>query len=307
MKKLASAVALLTFPFVLSLHASMQSSENFNITENKAPQRIVSAGNGVTELIYALGAGDRVIAVDSTSQWPPAARRLPKLGYHKRLSPEGILAMAPTLLIGTDDMGPDATISQLESAGLQVESLPVDFTVKTMRYRIEHLAKLLGKESQGKKLWASIEKSLNEAKTLAKGRKDQPKVLFMMAMGGRTPSVSGSQTAANAMIELAGGTNVAAAHFNSYKPLSNEALMEMAPDVIIYADRGNGITPEQMLSMQPILRQTPAGKSGKVIPIDGTLLLGGLGPRTGEMAMKLAQDLYSEASDLATSETLNES
>ena len=312
-KKLAGAVALLTLPLMTTLQASTHNSEQparsstevagqttvvmDKVADKKtAPQRIVSAGNGVTELLYALGAGDQVIAVDSTSQWPPETRKLPRLGYHKQLSSEGILAMAPTLLIGTDVMGPPATISQLKSAGVHIESLPIDFTVKTMHYRIERLAKLLGKEAQGKQLWASIKQSLDEAQRLANSRKEHPKVLFLLATGGRTPSVSGSHTAANAMIELAGGTNVAASKFSSYKPLSNESLLEMAPDVIIYSDRGDGTTPEQILAMQPALKQTPAGRSGKVVGIDGTLLLGGLGPRTGETAIKLAKILYADDS-----------
>ena len=311
MKKLAGAIALLTLPLLTAQASFIKSEQTLSSMEEHtvqlekkaAPERIVSAGNGVTELIYALGAGDQVVAVDVTSNWPTATHQLPKLGYHKQMSAEGILAMAPTLLIGTDDMGPPSTISQLKTAGVQVESLPLEFSTENIKYRIEYLAKLLNKEDQGKKLWQSIKTSLDKAQSLADSRKNRPKVLFLLAMGGRTPSVSGDNTAANALIELAGGDNVAASEFTSYKPLSNESLLEMAPDVIIYADRGDGTTPQQIINMQPALKQTPAGRSGKVIAIDGSLLLGGLGPRTGETAIKLAKILYCD-DDKATANSV---
>ncbi|MET4696499.1 ABC-type hemin transport system substrate-binding protein [Endozoicomonas sp. NE35] len=118
----------------------------------------------------------------------------------------------------------------------------------------------------------------------------------MLAMGGRTPSVSGSDTSAHALIELAGGVNPAAEQFSSYKPLSNEALLMLAPDVVVFSDQGKGTTPQQLIDMQPILKQTPAGKSGRLIAIDPGMLLGGLGPRTGELAVELAKAFFTSES-----------
>ncbi|WP_330925992.1 heme/hemin ABC transporter substrate-binding protein [Candidatus Sororendozoicomonas aggregata] len=255
-------------------------------------QRIISAGNGITELIYALGAGDQVVAVDITSNWPPETRNVPRLGYHRQLSAEGILAMKPTVLIGTEDMGPPATLTQLKNAGVKVVALPLKYSEEAIHQQIVSLGKLLDKEKEGKALWASVQSSFQKARALADSHENKPKVMFLLAMGGRSLSVSGSNTAADAMIELAGGINVAADQFASYKPLSKEALLQMAPEFIIYADRGDGLTPEQLLTMQPALRKTPAGRDGNVIALDGSLLLGGFGPRTGETAMRLAGMLY---------------
>ncbi|WOG27680.1 hemin ABC transporter substrate-binding protein [Endozoicomonas sp. 8E] len=257
-------------------------------------KRIVSAGNGITEIIYALGAGDQLVAVDLTSNYPPQVNKLPKLGYHKQLSAEGILALKPDMLIGTDDMGPETTITQLEMAGLEVESYAIKNSAKNIHERIHSLAKLLDKEKEGEVLWKSIDSDLKAAKEMADGN-DKPRVLFLLAMEGRNPSVSGAGTEANALIKLAGGFNPAEAQFNSYKPLSNESLLILAPDVIIYSDRGRGLTMEQLLESQPVLKQTPAGKNARVIPLDGRLLLGGLGPRTGETALSLAKAFYPES------------
>lgn len=284
MKKLIKNLAIAACVPLSVLSLSAQASL-------KDDARIVSAGNGITEIIYALGAGDQLVAVDLTSNYPAEVNKLPKLGYHKQLSAEGVLALKPDVLIGTEDMGPPATIKQLEMAGLMVESYPTRNSAENIKERITALSELLGKEQEGQALWQSIRKDLESAKAIAKG-KDKPKVLFLLAMEGRTPSVSGGGTEANALIELAGGVNPAEEQFTSYKPLSSEALLTMAPDVIIFSDRGKGTSGEQLLESQPILKQTPAGKSGRVIPVDGRLLLGGLGPRIGETAVKLAKDFY---------------
>ncbi|MET4696498.1 ABC-type hemin transport system substrate-binding protein [Endozoicomonas sp. NE35] len=132
-----------------------------------SPPRIISAGNGITEIIYALGAGDQLIAVDSTSVYPAEVHRLPKLGYHKQLSAEGILAMNPSILVGTDDMGPPATIEQLKGAGLTISALPLQNNADNIQLRIESLAKLLDREQEGKRLWKSVSESLSEARAIA--------------------------------------------------------------------------------------------------------------------------------------------
>ncbi|WP_062265654.1 heme/hemin ABC transporter substrate-binding protein [Endozoicomonas arenosclerae] len=293
-KKLLAPLAAALLPLSLSFSTMatvINAPQEASASEEK---RIISAGNGITEIIYALGAGDQVIAVDLTSNYPAQVNKLPKLGYHKQLSAEGILALKPDMLIGTDDMGPKSTITQLEMAGLEVESYNTDNSAENIHERISSMATLLGKEQEGKELWQSIDNDLKAAEKLAEG-KDKPKVLFLLAMEGRTPSVSGSGTEANALIKLAGGYNPAEEQFNSYKPLSNESLLVMAPDIIIYSDRGRGLTQEQLLDSQPVLKQTPAGKNGRIMMVDGRLLLGGLGPRTGETALGLAKAFYPES------------
>ena len=272
-------------------------------------QRIVSAGNGVTEIIYALGAGDQVIAVDQTSTWPTEVNQLPRLGYHKQLSAEGILALEPTMLIGTEDMGPPSTLAQLESAGVEVEALPLKHTAESIENQIKSLASILGKEQQGNALWEDIEDSLDEAKALAasyeKKHEKKVPVLFVLAMGGRSPTIAGTGTAANAMIGLAGGYNPAAEQFKGYKALSNEAMLLLAPEVIIFpgSTSNPNMTPETLLEQMPILKQTPAGKSGRVVAIDGNMLLGGLGPRTGDVALSLAKSFYLDQGNPSSNES----
>ena len=135
-------------PLLLSTTIGLSATSVAN--ESHGIDRIVSAGNGVTEIIYALGAGDHVVAVDQTSTWPAEVNKLPRLGYHKQLSAEGILALQPSMLIGTTDMGPPSTLAQLESAGVEVEALPLDHSAVSIEKQITALAAILGKEAEGR-------------------------------------------------------------------------------------------------------------------------------------------------------------
>lgn len=83
-------------------------------------QRVVSVGFGVTQLIDALGAGEEIVAVDSTSKAFAKARNLPVLGYQRKLAAEGIIALKPTVVIGSEEMGPEVMLSQLKQAGIAV-------------------------------------------------------------------------------------------------------------------------------------------------------------------------------------------
>ena len=94
------------------------------------PPRIVTLGGTITEIVFALGAGERVVGVDASSSFPEAVNQLPKVAYHRRLSAEGVLSLRPTLIIATTEAGPPEAIQQLRSAGVTVLVLPHDPTVE---------------------------------------------------------------------------------------------------------------------------------------------------------------------------------
>ena len=79
------------------------------------PQRIVSAGGDITEIIYQLGAGDRVIGLDSTSNFPADAAEKAQIGYIRNLAAEGILSLDPDILIAAHDAGPPPAVEQLRT------------------------------------------------------------------------------------------------------------------------------------------------------------------------------------------------
>ncbi|WP_461538745.1 heme/hemin ABC transporter substrate-binding protein [Spongorhabdus nitratireducens] len=261
-------------------------------------QRLVTIGSSTTELAFALGAGDRVVAVDVTSKHPQQALKLPKVGYYRSLSAEGILSMKPDVLLGTDEMGPPAIFNQLQAGKVQIEQLPAGSDVDNLKRRIELMAQMFEQPQAGQDLWIKIDNQLKAAAKMAEGKR--PRVLFMLSHTG-TPMMGGGDTEIDTLITLAGGINVAAEYFDSYRQVSAESLLTMQPDILIVsasslADK----SVEQLLSVQPGLAATPAGINKRVEVVDGTLLIGGLGPRTGEAVLELARKFYPASPSLMT-------
>lgn len=255
-----------------------------------ASEKIISAGSAVTELIFALEQQDKLVAVDVTSELPSESQ-LPKVGYHRRLSAEGLLALGADRLIGSDEMGPETTLSQLRSAGVEVDIVNTKSTPEGLLERIDEIAELTDSKSQATILKQEVNAQIA---TLNKNKAKQTsakKVLFLLIHEGRPANVAGSDTTPNAIIELAGGINPAATQLTSYKPLSNEAIIEMQPDMILVSGRSyhklGGA--EEILKKLPMLAATPAGQNKQFVQIDGHALVGGLGLKSLSEAARLSE------------------
>lgn len=257
----------------------------------QAAGRVVSVGGALTEIVYGLGARDLLVAVDSTSTFPPEAEGLPDVGYIRALSAEPILALSPDLVLAVEGSGPEATLRQLRQAGVRVEMINEEPGAELVPGRIRAVAVLLGREPAGEALAARVEEELDRAQELVADATSRPRVLFVMSAGRGAPQAAGRNTAAARIIELAGGVN-AVDGYAGYKPLSAEAAVAAAPDVVLAMDStvealgGAGA----MLDL-PELRQTPAGREGRLVAMDGLLLLG-FGPRTGQAVQTLARALH---------------
>lgn len=258
-----------------------------------AQQRIISAGSAVTEILLALGAEETLIAVDVTSEIPPSLA-VPNVGYHRQMSAEGLLALSPTLVIGSDEMGPDSTLQQLKTAGIKVEIVNNESSPQGLLNRIEQIATLTNRQSQAnplKKLVNQQIKQLTHNQPIASAQK---KVLFLLLHEGRAANVAGRDTTPDSIIQLAGAINPAASQLSSYKPLSMEAMIEMQPDVILVSGRSyqkmGGA--DAILHSLPMLAATPAGEHKQILTIDGHALVGGLGFKSLAEAKRLNALLY---------------
>ncbi|MFC5080822.1 Hemin-binding periplasmic protein HmuT precursor [Vibrio thalassae] len=259
----------------------------------QAAEKIVSAGASVTELIYALDAQSKLVGVDVTSVTPEGAN-IPKVGYHRALSAEGLLALEPTLVIGSDEMGPKPTLDQLTRAGVDVEVVDPSSTIEGLNHRIDQIAKLTDSEANVAQLKDKVAQQVNDLNSNQPNPSEVKKVLFLLIIEGRPANVAGKGTTPDAIIELAGGINPAASQIDSYKPLSNEAMVEMQPDVILvsgssYEKMGSS---DAVLKAMPLLAATPAGKNGDIVTIDGHALVGGLGLKSLAEAKRINALLY---------------
>ncbi|KDN29046.1 hemin receptor [Vibrio fortis] len=283
-KGLLSMAALLGFS--LATHSAIAADDAHQ-------QRIISAGSAVTELVLALGAEDQLVAIDVTSRFPQSDK-LPKIGYHRNLSAEGLIALQPTTLIGSDEMGPDTAISQLKSAGVDVEIVNTEASVEGLLKRIDQIAEITHTEENSKAVKESVNKKIAALEANQVPQNEAKKVLFLLLHEGRPANVAGSETSPNAIIELAGGINPAAESLTSYKPLSMESMVEMQPDVILVSGRSyqkmGGA--DAILKSLPMLAATPAGMNKQIITVNGSALVGGLGLASLAEAKRLNARIY---------------
>ncbi|MDE1350317.1 ABC transporter substrate-binding protein [Vibrio aestuarianus] len=258
-----------------------------------AQQRIISAGSAVTEVLLALGTEDQLVAVDVTSEIPPSLA-VPKIGYHRQMSAEGLLALSPTLLLGSDEMGPDTTLQQLKAAGIKVEIVNNESSPQGLLDRIDKIATLTNRQPQAEPLKKSVNQQIRQLVDNKPIASAQKKVLFLLLHEGRATNVAGRDTTPNSIIQLAGAINPAADQLSSYKPLSMEAMIEMQPDIILVSGRSyqkmGGA--DAILKSLPMLAATPAGKNRQIITIDGHALVGGLGFKSLAEAKRLNALLY---------------
>ncbi len=265
-----------------------------NLFANEVPpQRVVSAGSAVTELLIALDAKASLVAVDVTSELPKEME-LPTVGYHRRLSAEGLLSLNPTKLIGSDEMGPATTLNQLKSAGIEVDVVNTESTIEGLYQRIEEVAGIMNREPQAIELKKQVSEQVTTLEGNQPATEDKKKVLFLLIHEGRPANVAGLETTPDAIIKLAGGENPAADKLSSYKPLSTESMVEMQPDVILVSGRSyekmGGV--DAILKAMPLLAATPAGMNKNILTIDGHALVGGLGLKSLSEAKRLNGLLY---------------
>jgi len=238
--------------------------------------RIAVAGGSITEILYALNAGDRIVAVDSTSNFPPSATQLPQIGYVRNLSTEGLLSLSPTRVIGEHDMGPPAVLAQLEALDVDVLRIPEAFTAEGIAAKVRCVAAALGQDDDGERL---IEEML-AATPIERAQSTRPaRGIVLLGLRAGAPVAAGRDTSGDGLLRMAGAENQFAS-IEGWKPISVEAMAAAGPDFIVIPERGlreaGGI---DALLAHPALRLTPAARTRRVIAMDGMTMLG-FGPRT---------------------------
>lgn len=261
-------------------------------TDPERSSRIVAVGGSVTEVVFALGEKDRLVARDSTSTYPQEAIDLPDVGYIRALSPEGVMSVDPDLILMLEGSGPQEAVDVLKSSGIAIADVPEGFTAESIVAKVRAIGAALGVPDKAEKLSVQLERDLEAAQVDAASRASDLRVLFILSNRGGRILASGADTAADGIIELAGGTN-AILDFSGYKQLSDEAILSAAPDVVLMMDRGgnHGAGADELFA-HPALGQTPAGKSGNLIRMGGQYLLG-FGPRTADAIRDLSAELSS--------------
>ncbi|WP_246668893.1 hemin ABC transporter substrate-binding protein [Ancylobacter sp. TS-1] len=256
-------------------------------------QRILAIGGAVTETLYALGLEDRIVAVDTSSTYPPRAlAEKPNVGYMRALSPEGVLSVGPDLIIAVESAGPPDAVKVLKGASIPFETLPEARDAETVLANIRRVARLAGVPERGEELAQAIAADF-AALAQMRARIAAPRsAIFVLSASGAAPVVGGAGTGAQAMFDLAGVAN-AVQGLNGYKPAVGEALLAADPYAIVLMKDQNHALSDDAIRAMPAFAGARATAEGRLFRINGGYLLS-FGPRTPQAARDLAARVYPE-------------
>lgn len=269
-------------------------------TDAAVIERVISAGGSISEWLVAVGAEQQLVGVDTTSLHPQSLQALPSVGYQRQLAAEGVLTLQPQVLFGSDEMGPPPVLQQLRSAGVQIETLPVDANILAVSQAVRRIGAVLARSEQAEQALSTFKQGIwLQQQKLALIDGAAPRVLLVFSVGHGNPLTAGTNTVGDWLIKQAGGENLAV--HAGFKALSSESMLALNPQVIIVADRHNqGLAAlESILSHASALQYSDAVKNKRIVALDPTLLVGGLGPRLPEQIAQLMDAFYPQFPSVA--------
>lgn len=278
----------------------MHSSAGLTVAAEPAVQRVISAGGSISEWLVAVGGEAHLVGVDTTSLHPARLQDLPSVGYQRQLAAEGVLTLQPQLLIGSAEMGPPPVLEQLRGAGVHIEIVPVDANLHAVQQTVRRIGQVLQREQQAEHLLDDFQQAMAlQQQKLKQLQSAAPRVLLVFSAGHGNPLTAGGNTVGDWLIKQAGGENLA--RHQGFKALSDESVLALNPQIIIVADRHNkGLKAlSDVLSSTPAMQHTDAFKNQRIIAIDPTILVGGLGPRMPEQVAQLIEVFHPQLHTVA--------
>jgi iron complex transport system substrate-binding protein len=254
------------------------------------PQRIVSIAPSNTEILFAVGAGDRVVGRDEFSDYPEAAKNVTNIGSaFEELNTELIVSLEPDLVLAAEINTPEQ-VKQLEDLGITVYYLNNPHTLEELYTNLEIVSQLTRTEPEAAALVESLQERVAavDEKIAPVGAK--PSVFYELdSTDPSKPFTAGKDTFITLLIERAGGSNIAA-DLEGYPQLSLEQIVAADPEIIILGDSMWGVTPE-MVASRPGWENLSAVKNGNVVPFDDNLV-SRPGPRLVDGLEQLAKLLH---------------
>lgn len=264
--------------------------------DGKKDMRIVCLSKHLTEMVFALGKGHDIVAVDLSSTFPDSAKLLKTVGYHRALSPESIISMNPDLVIHSNDIGPENVLPQITKAGLDVKAFGGANTIDSARLLLKELGQFFGEEKKADSIIAKMDEEIAKANDTIRGMNIHDSVKVMIIHFGLRNNnyfvMSGRSGVGDKMLRLA-GASVALYDGKGSREMSAEAVAMANPDVIIATDFGfdrmGGM--EKFITGVPGVSLTNAGKNKRIVRFEEHDIIY-FGPRTGENLLKLVHLLY---------------
>ncbi|MCW9050548.1 MAG: cobalamin-binding protein [Deltaproteobacteria bacterium] len=231
------------------------------LTLPHTPQRILSLVPAVTEILFALGLDNEIVAVTDYCDYPAAAQKLPKVGEYADPGLENILLFKPDLVFAAADMNRPTLVRRLETLNIPVYVV-YPHTVNAALKTIRSIGDITGEPSKAQRLAASIEMRIDRIQQQLSGRK-RPGVLEAVMLQPLT--VAGPETFGDDIMRIAGGLNVVPTGPSRYPTWNSEALLTIDPEVIIVSTYPGQPDPEQFFARWPLLQ---AVKNQRIVHIE---------------------------------------
>jgi len=268
--------------------------------------RIVSLNGTITELLFEVGLGDAIVGVDRTSTYPASAQKINNLGHVSKLNIEAILALEPNMVLIDKKNAQTTALDVLRKADISIQVVDIPQTLDGALVAAKKINTIFDGDWDTQSLAQKTATNKAKIKEIRSKMTNPPKVLFIYARGAQTLMVAGKNTFAEAMIEIAGGQHLMK-DFDSFKPLTPEALLKYQPEVILMFESALASLAQQKKNTSPMqgllsiqgMQKTPAGKHKNVLTFDG-LALSGFGPRASDIAVQLSQQLLDIQRNMAT-------
>ena len=263
------------------------------ITLEGPAQRIVSISPSLTESLFAMGAGDRIVGRDSNSTYPEAAQEIKDLGnMYSGLPVEDIVALEPDLVMAAQIIPPDQ-LQELRDLGLNVywQENPSDF--QGLYENLRSVAVLVGQEEQAEELIDSLQERVTAVENQLQDVETRPIVFYELdATDPANPYTVGEGTFVSFVINKAKAINVGDELAGSYIQISSEEILQQDPEIILLSDALYGVTAESV-GERAGWSQITAVKDGNIYPFD-PFLLSVPGPRLVDGFEQLAEILHPE-------------
>ncbi|MFB9662402.1 hemin ABC transporter substrate-binding protein [Glycomyces mayteni] len=263
----------------------------------EAADAIVPLSGSLSEIVFTLGLGDRVVARDITATFEQAAD-LPVVSHGHDVSAEGVLSLQPDLVLAETSSGPQTALDQIAAAGVPIVVFDPADGIDAAAERITAVAEALGVPDLGARLVERTEAGIAAA-TEGLDLADPPRVAFLYLRGSASVYMIGARdSGATSLIEAAGGIDAGAeALEGDFLELTPEALAAAAPDVILVMDKGlDSVGGVAGLLEIPGVAQTPAGEDERIAHLPDGIMLN-YGPRTGDVVADLAAQLHGAPND----------
>lgn len=255
--------------------------------QRPAARRVVVLAPSLTEVVYALGEGDRVVGVCAQCDHPAPATRLPKVGGYLAPSTEAILGLRPDLVLVVPSPGNREAVRAVERVGVRV-LVTADRTLDDLWQAIAAVAEVLGAPDRGAGLIAGIRADLEAVRVRVAGA---PTRRVLLVVGHRPLIVAGGGTLQDELVRIAGGVNVAADVGAAFPQIPMELVIARAPDVILDAAMGTEAGGRALFAP---FDTVPAVRQGRIVTLSPDALFRA-GPRVAEAAALLAAAIHPEA------------